>query len=391
MGLHSAQPGRVSRRDFMTGAAALGLAATAGSRLSGAPAVAAAPTGTATSTAAPGSTRGVGFALSHEQFPAPTLVALGRAAEAAGFNTVWTSDHTQPWMANEGHAGHAWVTLSSLGAQTGQIPFGTGVTCPTFRHHPAIVAQAFATLGQFYPGHVFLGVGSGEALNEKATTGVWPKWQERSDRLVEAIQLIRQLWTGEVVNFQGKYFQTTALRLWDLPAQPVPLYVASNGLKSMYRAGQYGDGLITDTQSLMSVPRMINFRQGALAAGKDPAAMPILVEHFVVVGGKAEAEEAASYWRFIPRSWQTYVNEPDPRVINNRADVETSLEEVYASWPVSTDPAVHIAALQKLFDNGATQVYVHSGQFDQYGVIDFYGRYVLPQLRASGVLGAQLG
>ena len=228
-------------------------------------------------------------------------------------------------------------------------------------------------------------------MNEKATTGVWPKWQERSDRLVEAIQLIRQLWTGEVVNFQGKYFQTTALRLWDLPAQPVPLYVASNGLKSMYRAGQYGDGLITDTQSLMSVPRMINFRQGALAAGKDPAAMPILVEHFVVVGGKTEAEEAASYWRFIPRSWQTYVNEPDPRVINNRADVETSLEEVYSSWPVSTDPAVHIAALQKLFDNGATQVYVHSGQFDQYGVIDFYGRYVLPQLRASGVLGAQLG
>jgi len=140
MGLHSAQPGRVSRRDFMTGAAALGLAAPGGSGLRGPPAVAAAPTGTATSTAAPGSTRGVGFVLSHEQFPAPTLVALGRAAEVAGFNTVWTSDHTQPWMANEGHAGHAWVTLSSLGAQTGEIPFGTGVTCPTFRHHPAIVA-----------------------------------------------------------------------------------------------------------------------------------------------------------------------------------------------------------------------------------------------------------
>ena len=385
MGTQATHPGRVTRRDFVTGAAALGFAATAGAQLIGAPAASAASAGV------PGATRGVGFVLSHEQFPAPTLVALGRAAEAAGFNTVWTSDHTQPWMANEAHAGHAWVTLSSLGAQTGQISFGTGVTCPTFRHHPAIVAQAFATLGQFYPGRVFLGVGSGEALNEEAVTGVWPKWQERSDRLVEAVQLIRQLWTGEKVDFKGDYFETTALRLWDLPEQPVPLYMASNGLKSMYRAGQHGDGLITDTQSLMSIPRMTNFQQGALDAGKDPATMPILVEHFVVVGGKAEAEEAASYWRFIPRAWQAYVNEADPQVINNRADVETFLEEVYAPWPVSTDPAVHIAALQKLFDNGATQVYVHSGQFDQYGVIDFYGRYVLPQLRASGVLGTQVG
>ncbi len=138
----------------------------------------------------------------------------------------------------------------------------------------------------------------------------------------------------------------------------------------------------------MSVPRMVNFRKEALDAGKDPATMPILVEHFVVVG-KAEAEETASYWRFIPRLWQTYVNEPDPQVINNRADVETTLEEVYAPWPVSTAPAVHIAALQKFFDNGATQVYVHFGQFDQYGVIDFYGRHVLPQLRASDVLGTR--
>lgn len=205
------------------------------------------------------------------------------------------------------------------------------------------------------------------------------------------MRLIRQLWTGETVDFRGKYYRTVAARLYDLPPVPVPLYVASNGLKSMYPAGRHGDGLITDPQSLLSVPRMLNFRQGALDVGKDPAALPILVEQFVVVGGRAEAQEAASYWRFIPKAWQPYVNEPNPRVINNRADVEIPLEQVYASWPVSDDPAVHVAALQRLFDAGATQVYVHSGQFDQYQAIDFYGRYVLPRLRAAGTLGPRVG
>ena len=381
--------GRVTRRGFVAGAAALGLAGLGPHAGDGAGAAPIAPNNAAGTPAVPGATRGVGFVLSHEQFPAPTLIDLGLAAESSGFDGVWTSDHFQPWMANQGHAGHAWVTLSQLGARTSTIPFGTGVTCPTYRHDPAVVAQAFATLAQFSPGRVFLGVGSGEALNEQAATGAWARWQERSDRLVEAVQLIRQLWTGGTIDFKGRYYQTVAARLYDPPAQPVPLYVASNGLKSMYRAGQHGDGLITDPQSLLNAPRMLNYRQGALDAGKDPSAMPILVEQFVVVGGKAEAEEAASYWRFIPRAWQPYVNVPDPRVINNRADVEVPLEQVYASWPVSEDPAVHVAALQKLFAAGATQVYVHSGQFDQYRVLDFYSRYVLPQLRASGTIGPQ--
>jgi len=323
----------------------------------------------------------VGFVLSHEQFAVPDLLSLGYAAEAAGFDTVWTSDHFQPWMANQGHEGMAWVTLAALGQRTQRIAFGTGVTCPTFRYDPAIVAQGFATLGQLYPGRVFLGVGTGEALNEQTGTGRWAPWQERSDRLVEAVQLIRELWSGNTTNHQGQYYTVESARLYDLPSTPVPIFMAANGPKSAARAGQYGDGWITDVKSLLDPQMRAQFEAGAALSGKDAAQIPILVESFVVVGGQREAEEAAAYWRFIPKSWKPYVNVHDPERILHRAEVEIPLEDVYKDWPISTDPDVHVQALVKLFDAGATQVYVHSGQLDQARVIEFYGQYVLPRLR----------
>ena len=127
----------------------------------------------------------VGFMLAHEQFPVPDLVKLGVAAEQAGFDLVATSDHFQPWQANERHAGQAWVTMAALGERTKRIWTGPTVTCPTFRYNPAVVAEAFASLNLLYPGRIFLGIGSGEALNEQVAIGSWPKWPERSERLVE--------------------------------------------------------------------------------------------------------------------------------------------------------------------------------------------------------------
>ncbi len=222
-------------------------------------------------------------------------------------------------------------------------------------------AQTFTSLPQLYPGRVFLGAGSGEVLNEQAATGQWDEWETRSDRPVEAIDLIRQLWIGEEIAFKGKFFQTTA-RLYETPPQPMTLYVASNGPKSMAHAGQAGDGLITDAESLADEERMNTYREAARGAGKDPSAMPILVEQFVVVGGKAEAEEAASFWRFIPKAWDEFVDIHDPREILRWAEAETPLEEAYGKWPVSDDPAVHVKALQDFFDQGATQIIVHAGQ-----------------------------
>ena len=186
--------------------------------------------------------------LAHEQFPVRELVDLGNRASQGGFHLLATSDHLQPWQANEGHSGEAWVTLGALSSQVSRTWMGTTVTCPTLRYSPAVVAQAFASMAHLAPGRIFLGVGSGEALNEQAATGTWPKWQERWNRLIEAITIIRQLWSGESVSFKGKYYTVDA-KLYDPPPQPIPLLTAANGRKSMRLAGQYGDGLVTDPET----------------------------------------------------------------------------------------------------------------------------------------------
>jgi TAT-translocated FGD2 family F420-dependent dehydrogenase len=320
----------------------------------------------------------VGFMLAHEQFPVPELVKLGENAAQAGFGLLAASDHLQPWQANEGHCGQAWVTLSSVGAHAQSAWIGTTVTCPTMRYNPAVVAQAFASLSLLYPGRVFLGVGSGEALNEEAATDIWPKWPERWERLIEAIDIIRALWTGQQVRHNGKYYNVDA-KLYDAPAQPIPLLAAANGKKSMRLAGQYGDGLITDPKTWKQFKS--EWEAGARGAGKNPAGMPVLVEQFVVVGDERDARQAAELWRFIPKAFKKYYNVADPAQIEQQADKELPREQVFGDWPVSTDPSVHVKTLNKLFDSGATIVNVHSGQPNQEKVIEFYANNVLPSLR----------
>jgi F420-dependent hydroxymycolic acid dehydrogenase len=329
--------------------------------------------------------RMMSFMLPHEQFPVPEIVELGIAAEDAGFDIVSTSDHLQPWQANEGHAGEAWVTMGSLGARTRQIWMGTTVTCPTFRYHPTVVAQAFASLSQLYPGRIFLGLGSGEALNEEAAVGQWPKWPERSERLVEATEIIRRLWTGKQVSHQGKYYAVNT-RLYDPPAAHVPLLMAANGPKAMRRCGQYADGLITDPDTWKQYKS--EFQEAARQAGKDPGQMPVLVEQFVVVGDQKDAREAAELWRFIPKAFKTYYNVRDPQEIQRLAEAELPLEKVYADWPVSTDPEPHIKTVSELFDSGVTIVNIHTGQQNQRRAIEFYGKEVLPHIERSGAVGA---
>jgi F420-dependent hydroxymycolic acid dehydrogenase len=325
-------------------------------------------------------TRLMGFMLPHEQFTVPELVELGVAAEKAGFDLLATSDHLQPWQANEGHSGEAWITMAALGQRTQRVWMGTTVTCPTFRYSPPVVAQAFASLGLLYPGRIFLGIGSGEALNEQAATGTWPKWQERSDRLVESTGIIRRLWTGEQVAHQGQYYSVNA-KLYDPPKQHIPLLMAGNGPKAMYRCGKYADGLVTDTKTWKQ--HKAEFERGARESGKDPGRMAVLLESYVVVGGQSEADEAAKLWRFGPKAFKKYYNFRDPHEIERLANQEVPLEQVYGDWAVSTDPQVHIKAVNELFSSGATIVNIHSGQRDQRGVIEFYGHEVIPAVRQA--------
>jgi F420-dependent hydroxymycolic acid dehydrogenase len=320
--------------------------------------------------------RMLGCMLAHEQFPVPELVKLGGSAASAGFGLLATSDHLQPWQANERHAGEAWVTLGALAGRAQPAWIGTTVTCPTLRYNPAVVAEAFASLSLLHPGRVFLGVGSGEALNEQAATGAWPHWPERWDRLIEAIGIIRALWSGQHVDHHGKYYTVDA-RLYDPPSQPIPLMTAANGKKSMRLAGQYGDGLITDPLTWHKFKS--EWESGARDAGKDPADMPVLVEQYVVVGDQNAAAQAAEVWRFTPKAFKKFYDYPSPVEIQQQAEQEVPLNQVFADWPISNDPAVHIAAIEKLFDSGVTIVNVHSGQPDQQKVIAFYQNSVLPK------------
>ena len=323
----------------------------------------------------------IGYMLAHEQFTIPQLIEIGASASQAGFGALATSDHFQPWQANERHAGEAWVTLAALGSRMQSSWMGTTVTCPILRYNPAVVAEAFSSLSQLYPGRIFLGVGSGEALNEEAATGVWPNWPERWERLVEAIGIIRALWTGQPVAHRGKYYTVNG-KLYDPPPQPISLLTAANGKKSMRLAGQDGDGLITDPLTWKRFKS--EWEGGANDAGKNPADMPVLVEQFVVVGDQHQAERAAELWRFLPKAFKKYYNDPDPIAIERQADAEIPLQQIIADWPVGTDPEIHVAAIKKLFDSGATIVNIHSGQQDQTKVIEFYGKSVLPKFaRAS--------
>jgi len=374
----------VARRSVLKSAALLGASALAGgfptmsfgrSEVGRSAAEGGGPTGQNTASLRQGM---FGFMLGHEQFTVPQLVELGVACEDAGFDLLATSDHLQPWQANEGHAGMAWVTMAAIGQRTKKVWIGTTVTCPTFRYTPPVVAEGFASLSLLTPGRIFLGVGSGEALNEEAGTGQWPKWPERSERLVEATDLIRKLWAGGQVIHNGKYYQAN-MKQYDRPAKPIPLLMAGNGPKAMRRCGQYADGLITDPKTWKE--HKAEFEAGARAAGKDASKMPVLVEAFVTVGDKAEARKAAEFWRFLPKAFKTYFDIRDPQEIQNRADREIKIDDLIADWAVGTDPNVHIKKAQELFDSGVWIVNIHSGQADQQKVIDFYGREVLPKVR----------
>jgi F420-dependent hydroxymycolic acid dehydrogenase len=319
----------------------------------------------------------LGFMLGHEQFPVEQLLEYGARAEQAGFDLVAASDHLQPWQENEGHCGAAWATLAALSQRTQHVWMGTTVTCPTLRYHPAVVAEMFASLSRLSPGRLFLGLGSGEALNEQAATGEWPAWSERWERLAEAVQIIRELWRGEAVRHGGNYYKVD-MKLYDPPAQPIPILLAANGPKAMRRAGQHGDGLITDPQTWKE--HKGEFESAARVAGKDPAAMPVLMEMFVVVGGESVAKTAAELWRFIPKAFKGYHDIRDPQQIQERAEAEIPLEQVYDQWLISADPEQHLQKITELFQSGATIVNIHSGQPDQQHVIEFYGRQVIPQL-----------
>ena len=225
----------------------------------------------------------LGYKASAEQFDPRELVEIAVAAEAHGMESVAVSDHFQPWRHEGGHAPFSLTWMAAVGERTKTIQIGTSVMTPTFRYNPAVIAQAFASMGVMYPGRIMLGVGTGEALNEIATgwTGVWPEFKERFARLRESIDLMRQLWTEDRVNFDGEYYKTVDASIYDRPETPIPVYIAAGGPVVARYAGRAGDGFICTSgkgMTLYTDELIPAVKEGAEKAGRDYDGIDKMIE-----------------------------------------------------------------------------------------------------------------
>jgi G6PDH family F420-dependent oxidoreductase len=322
----------------------------------------------------------VGYAAMLEQFGPVEVTDYTVAAEAAGFRGVMAADHFQPWVPQQGQAAFVWNVLTAMGARTtGDL--GPGVTCPSFRFHPAIVAQASATLAAMYPGRHWLGLGSGEALNEHVTAGYWPEPPERLERMWEAVELIGKLFTGKDVKHRGTYYRMETVRLWTMPDTPPPIYIATAGPLTAKRAGKLTDGIITPGAPEDKCASLLDrFDAGAREAGRDPGAqVKILQLHLSWAPTDEEAlANAVTEW---PNGGMKFPKQD----IRSPFDFEQMArlvrpEDFDGRMLITSDLDVHRADIQRYFDLGFDRVYLHNVGRNQTEWIEAFGRDVLPKL-----------
>ena len=322
----------------------------------------------------------IGYAASFEQFHPTDLLSYSQQAEKAGFGAVMASDHFHPWVPSQGHSAFVWAWMGALGATT-KLRFGTGVTPPGYRYHPAVLAQAAATLEAMYPGRFYLGLGAGEALNEHIVGEYWPEAPTRLERLMESIEIIKALFSGKKIKHRGTHFNVESAKLYTLPEAPPPIYVATSGPIMAKRTGKFTDGLITvgaaDVKLKMLVDR---YEAGAKEAGKDPATMPRLLQVKVSYAESVEAatEAAVKEW---PNGGMAF-----PKAdIRDPEDFEAMAKLVgpqhYKNRVLlSPDLAEHTAYLQHFVDLGFGEIYVHNVGRNQEAFIKAYGEQVIPNL-----------
>ncbi|MFI5281501.1 MAG: glucose-6-phosphate dehydrogenase (coenzyme-F420) [Candidatus Dormibacterales bacterium] len=325
----------------------------------------------------------LGYKASAEQFGPRKLLDFALAAEASGFDSVFVSDHFQPWRHSDGHAPFAFAWLGAAGERTSRVVLGTSVATPTLRYHPAIVAQAFGTLASLNPGRMILGVGSGEHLNEGALGIPWPDNRERFARLREAVALIKRLYAEESVTFDGEYFHTRNATIYDRPAQPVPLYVSAGGPQVAKFAGRVADGLICTSgkgMELYAEQLLPSFAGGAKEAGRDVADLDKMIEIKVSYDtDRAKALEDTKIWAALALPAEAKTGVGDPREMERLA---RGVEDIaHLRWLVSNDPEEHIEQLRPYLDLGFNHLVFHHPGDDQVRFLELYGSQILPRIR----------
>jgi coenzyme F420-dependent glucose-6-phosphate dehydrogenase len=326
----------------------------------------------------------LGYKASAEQFPPRRLLDLAVAAERAGFESVWTSDHFQPWRHTGGHAPSALVWLGAAAQATERVTLGTSVLTPSFRYNPAMVAQAFATLGCLAPGRIILGVGTGESMNEIPVGVEWPEQSERFARLRESVTLIQQLFREEFVTFEGEYYRTRNATIYDRPERPVPIYIAASGPAAARLAGRIGDGLICTSgkgPELYTETLLPAVEEGAAKAGRDASALGRMIEMKVCFDiDRARAMEDTKLWAALALPGDLKVGVEDPREMEILA---RGVEDVaHRRWLVSSDPDEHVEQIGTYVGYGFDHLVFHFPGNDQEAAIARYEELILPRLRA---------
>lgn len=329
----------------------------------------------------------LGYKASAEQFGPAELLRYACIAEETGFDSVFTSDHFQPWRHTGGHAPSCIAWLGAAAARTSRVTLGTSVLTPTMRYHPSIVAQAFGTLGAMFPGRFVLGVGSGESLNEVPATGQpWPEMKERFARLRESVTLIRKLWAEDRVSFAGEYYRTERATIYDRPERPVPIYVAAAGPMVAKYAGRAGDGFICTSgkaKTLYTEKLLPNVDEGIRISGGEKPGFDRMIE--MKVSFDTDADRALNdtrYWGALALSPEEKVSVEDPMAMEKLADA-LPLERTATRWIVSTDPDEHVEKIRPYVDLGFRHLVFHAPGPDQERFLRLYAKVVLPKLRAT--------
>ena len=315
----------------------------------------------------------IGIHASHEQIAPSALLTAMREAQDAGFQAAWSSDHFSPWSERQGESGFAWSWLGAALATT-SLPFGV-VNAPGQRYHPAIIAQAAATLTEMFPGRLSVALGTGEFSNEHITGAPWPDKPTRNARLRECVDIMRALFAGEVVDHDG-LVRVDRAKLWTRPEQPPPLLATAVTPATAAIAGEWADGLITINQPREDLERLIAAFREHGGEGK-----PVHVQ--VHVSWAPTDEEALA---IAHDQWRTNVHPPplcwDLATVEqfDLAGRHVRPEDLHGSVLISSDLARHVAWITELADLGFASIYLHHVGQEQRRFIDAFGRDVLPAL-----------
>ena len=326
----------------------------------------------------------LGYKASAEQFAPRELLDFSVEAERQGLEIIGVSDHFQPFRHTGGHGPAALPWLGALGERTERALLGTSVLTPTLRYHPSVIAHAFATLACLNPGRIFLGVGTGESMNETPATGAeWPGAKERRLRLAESIELMRRLWTEERVTFEGEYYRTIKATVYDRPDEPVPIFIAASGPLAAKLAGRAGEGFIVTSGKKPELydELIAALEEGARDAGRDPAKIVRMIEVKVSYDHDLDyAREACSYWAPLALSPEQKRDVDDPIEMERLADENVHLAPT--RFIVSSDPEEVVERIGDYVALGFDHLVFHAPGEDQTRFLEQFATDVVPLLRA---------